>query len=104
MKFLTSLGDRTVAAVERAAAADLLERNEGSVDVRRVDLVCAVGREAGSAESAAAAASAVTGAGEELLAMVAGGRSAVLAVAPEGSNRVLKALHDVFFPPAGANG
>ncbi|MFH1688946.1 MAG: aspartate kinase [Candidatus Eisenbacteria bacterium] len=100
VKFVTTLGDRTIAAVERAAMGDLLERNDESVTVRRADLVCAVGREAGSAASAAAAMSAVVGAGEELLAMVSGGRSTVLAIRPEGSGRILEALHEVFFPSA----
>ncbi|MFH1865307.1 MAG: aspartate kinase [Candidatus Eisenbacteria bacterium] len=101
VKFVTTLGDRTVAAVERAAMGDLLDRNDESVTVRRADLVCAVGREAGSAASASAAVAAVAAAGEELLAMVSGGRSTVLVIRPEGSNRVLEALHEVFFPSTG---
>ncbi len=101
VRFVATHGCRTVAAVERVAAGDLLERNGERVQVRRADLVCAVGREAGSAAAAAAAAAAVTDAGEELLAMVSQGRSTVLAVRPEGSNRVLNRLHEVFFPSAG---
>jgi len=103
VRFITTLGDRTVVAVERAAMGRLLERGDDSVSARRVSLICAAGRDAGSAESAAAAAAAVAGAGEELLAMVSGNRSTVMAVRPEGSGRVLEALHEVYFPPVEAS-
>jgi len=98
VKFVLTLGNQTVVAVERAAMEELLDRSDGSMSVRRADLVCAVGRDAGSAVSAATASAAVAGAGEKLLAMVSEGRSTAVAVRPEGSKRVLEALHDSFFP------
>jgi len=101
-KFVLTTLDQTVVAVERAAMEELLERSDESMSVRRVSLICAVGSNAGSAVSAATARAAVAGAGEKLLAMVSEGRSTVVAVRPEGSRRVLEALHDVFFPSSGA--
>jgi len=99
VKFVLTLGDRTLVAVERAAMERLLERSDGSMSARRTGLVCAVGRDAGSAVSAATARAAVEDSGEKLLAMVSEGRSTVVAVRPDGAERVLEALHDVFFPP-----
>jgi len=99
VKFVLTLGDRTLVAVERAAMERLLERSDGSMSARRTGLVCAVGRDAGSAVSAATARAAVEDSGEKLLAMVSEGRSTVVAVRPDGAGRVLEALHDVFFPP-----
>ncbi len=98
VKFVLTLGDQTLAAVERVAVEKLLERSDVSMSARRADLICAVGSNAGSAVSAAAAAAAVTSADEDLLAMVSEGRSTVVAVRPGGARRVLEALHDVFFP------
>ncbi len=100
VKFVLTLGDQTLVAVERVAVKELLERSDGSMSARRADLICAVGSNAGSAVSAAATSAAVTSADEDLLAMVSEGRSTVVAVRPDGSRRVLEALHDVFFPPA----
>lgn len=100
VKFVLTLANQTVVAVERAAMEELLDRSGGSMSVRRADLICAVGRDAGSAASAAIASAAVVGTGDKLLAMVSEGRSTVVAVRPEGSRRVLEALHDVFFPSA----
>ncbi|MCK4410336.1 MAG: aspartate kinase [Candidatus Eisenbacteria sp.] len=102
VKFILTLGNQTVVAVERAAMEELLDESDGSMSVRRVSLICAVGSNAGSAASAAAARAAVTDAGEKVLAMVSEGRSTVVAVRPDGSRRVLGALHDVFFPPSRA--
>jgi len=99
VKFVLTLGDQTLVAVERAAMERLLERSDGSMSARRTGLVCAVGRDAGSAVSAATARAAVEDSGEKLLAMVSEGRSTVVAVRPDGAERVLEALHDVFFPP-----
>jgi aspartate kinase len=98
VKFVLTLGDQTLVAVERVAVEKLLERSDVSMSARRADLICAVGSNAGSAVSAAAAAAAVTSADEDLLAMVSEGRSTVVAVRPGGARRVLEALHDVFFP------
>ena len=97
-----TLGDQTLAAVERAAMERLLERSDGNMSARRADLICAAGQYAGSAASAAAARAAVEGSGERLLAMVSEGRSTVVAVRPDGARRILEALHDVFFPQAPA--
>ncbi len=99
VKFILTLGDHTLVAVERAAMERLLERSDGNMSARRADLICAVGRDAGSASSAATARAAVEGSGEKLLAMVSEGRSTVVAVRPDGARRVLEALHDVFFRP-----
>ncbi len=98
VKFVLTLGSQTVVAVERAAMEELLEESDGSMSVRRANLLCAVGRDAGSAVCAATARAAVEGSGEELLAMVSEGRSTVMAVRPDGARGVLEALHDVFFP------
>ena len=98
VKFVLTLADQTVVAVERAAMEELLERNDGSMSVRRASLLCAVGSSAGSAVCAATARAAVEGSGERLLAMVSEGRSTVVAVRPDGARCVLEALHDVFFP------
>ncbi len=100
VKFVLTLGDQTLVAVERAAVEELLERSNESMSARRADLICAVGSNAGSAVSAAATSAAVASADEDLLAMVSEGRSTVVAVRPDGARRVLEALHDVFFPPA----
>jgi len=99
VKFVLTLGDQTLAAVERVAMEKLLERSAGNMSASRADLVCLVGRDAGSAASAATARAAVEGSGEKLLAMVSEGRSTVVAVRPDGARRILEALHDVFFPP-----
>ena len=98
VKFVLTLGSQTVVAVERAAMEELLERSHGSTSVRRANLLCAVGRDAGSAACAATARATVEGADERLLAMVSEGRSTVVAVRPQGARSVLEALHDVFFP------
>jgi aspartate kinase len=102
VKFVLTLGDQTLVAVERAAMEKLLERGDGNMSARRADLVCVAGRDAGSAVSAATARAAVEDSGEKLLAMVSEGRSTVVAIGPDGARRVLKALHDVFFPQAPA--
>ncbi|MCK4915871.1 MAG: aspartate kinase [Candidatus Eisenbacteria sp.] len=100
VKFVLTLGDQTLVAVERVAMKELLERSDGSMSARRAHLICAVGRDAGSAVAAAAISAAVTSTDEDLLAMVSEGRSTVVAVRPDGARRVLEALHDVFFQPA----
>ena len=100
VKFVLTLGDQTLVAVERVAMEELLERSDGSMSSRRAHLICAVGRDAGSASAAVATSAAVTSADEDLLALVSKGRSTVVAVRPDGSRRVLEALHDVFFPSA----
>ncbi len=99
VKFVLTLGDQTLVAVERAAMERLLDRSDGNMSARRADLICAVGRDAGSAASAATARAALEDSGEKLLAMVSEGRSTVVAVRPGGARRALEALHDVFFPP-----
>jgi hypothetical protein len=98
VKFVLTLGSQTVVAVERAAMEELLEESDGSMSVRRANLLCVVGSNAGSAVCAATARAAVEDSGEELLAMVSEGRSTVMAVRPDGARGVLEALHDVFFP------
>jgi hypothetical protein len=98
VKFVASTGDRTLAAVERSAAGGLLSSNGGNASVGRADLICAAGSGAGSAACAAAVAAAVERAGRSVLAMVSSGRSTVVAVEPDGSRAVLKALHEEFFP------
>ena len=102
VKFVLTLGNQTVVAVERAAMEELLDGSDESMSVRRVSLICAAGSDAGSALSAATARAAVEGLGEELFAMVSEGRSTVMAVSPDGSRGVLEALHDVFFPSSRA--
>jgi aspartate kinase len=97
-KFCSAVGDVVFGALDRAGAARLLEGDEEEMSLRRVDLICAVGREAGSAECAAAAVAVVRSSGESPLAMAARGRSTVLAVEPESSRHLLKKLHGRFFP------
>ena len=97
VKLVLTLGSQTVVAVERAAMEELLERSDGSISVSRANLLCAVGRDAGSAVCATTARAAVEGLGEKLLAMVSEGRSTVVAIRPEGARGVLEALHDMFF-------
>jgi aspartate kinase len=105
VKFVTTTGDRTLAAVERAAAGGLISSHEDEASVGRAHLVCAAGSGAGSATCAAAAVAAIERAERRLLAMVSSGRSTVAAVEPESSKAVLKALHEEFFPePTSARG
>jgi aspartate kinase len=98
VKLFSTRGDVAFAAVERAGVSRLLERASEGMSVRRADLICAVGRDAGSAGSAAEAAAAVEAEGAALLAMVSRGRSTVLGVSPDHSERTLERLHDRFFP------
>ena len=98
VRLFAARGSVAFAAVARAGMSALLERASEGMSVRRADLICAVGRDAGSAGSAAEAAAAVEAENAPLLAMVSRGRSTVLAVSPDRSRRALERLHERFFP------
>jgi len=101
LKLFSARDDTAFAAVDTVGMSGLLERSAGdvgvNVSVRRANLICAAGRDAGSAEVAAIAAGAVEDAGERLLALASGSRSTVLAVGPERSRAVLRKLHGRLF-------
>ena len=67
-------------------------------DTVRAALIVVVGRDAGTADTAAVAAEAVAAAGTSVLCMVCAGRSTVLAVEPGSAASALRALHSAFFP------
>ena len=97
-RFVVALSDRTVAAVERAAFRSAPVDAADGADTVRAALIVVVGRDAGTADTAAVAADAVAAAGTSVLCMVCAGRSTVLAVEPGSAASALRALHSAFFP------
>jgi aspartokinase len=93
--FVVSDGQETTAAVGERGAPSLME----GATTRNVALLCAVGPEAGTAETAADVSAAVRDAGGEIIALCSAGRSTIIAVSRETSEPLLQTLHSLFFEP-----
>jgi uridylate kinase len=99
--FTVSTGGEVLVALDETGSRAVRHPTHEPAELQEVALLCAVGPGAGTAETVAAAAGAITEAGGTPLVVCAGCRSIVLALERNGSTDMLRSLHALFFEAPG---